>query len=173
MGTPRPSPPPMSFSCRSRPASERLAALPSAGLCWAAVLLCRCCLRLPAALLAALSVRVVFVLRCPCSRRLLSPVVCCVVSCLSCLTFIRADRGWLKTGAKVECARAYESRRGVTGRGGSVLLLLPPFLTKLYTHQHGSTTAEHNCALREWKAAWRMAFLSTTVLAVQARNQSW
>ena len=47
--------------CRSLPVVERLAALPSAGLRWAAVLLCQFCLRLPATLLVAVVCCVLFV----------------------------------------------------------------------------------------------------------------
>ena len=52
--------------------------LASAALEFCVCLLCRCCLRLPAALLAAASVPC---LRCPCSGRLLPPVLwfCLVV----------------------------------------------------------------------------------------------
>ncbi len=143
--------------CRSRPASERLAAGSAVGLCWAAVLLCRCCLRFCRRCFCLLVVSGLVVPRSASAAALpvalpllllllfvsLSFVVVLSsspLSCLSRLTSQRRDGVWLKTRERTlrakECPKAGLRCRGVVGGR----LLLPPLSTLFPTHHCGSTS---------------------------------
>ena len=142
--------------CRSRPASEPLAAGVAVGLCCAAVLICRCCLRFCRRCFCLLVVVVSFVpvVRCPCSGRLcrwscffvcvFGPgLLFCPSSVVAAVRLARPPRhrrGWLKTRERTlrakECRKAGLACRGVVGGR----LLLPPLSTLFPTHHCGSTS---------------------------------